>query len=272
MSDDRREVADEALERLHLRVKQHLDTRVLGGPGHESRHHVSGGVEIGGREIHPGHVAAQVILPLHEVHTVPSIGQFEGGGHAHHASPDDQHVGVHLHRAPLQGFVVGHSPDGRKRECPRLVRRHRGVVVHPTALLADVGHLDEVGVDPRRLQGFAEGRLVHPGAAGGHDHAIQTLRLDVLDDHLLPGVGAHVLVRLGYGHPRLLQRELGHGVAVDHLGDVGAAVADIDADLVFFHHDTPATWSEGHGTGAFASSVAGSASARTAEKYMASGR
>ena len=91
------------------------------------------------------------------------------------------------------------------------------------------------GLRPAVSAARAERRLVHARAAGGDHHALEAVVGDVLGDHLLAGVGAHVLVRARHhdaGHGR---RGLRDGVAVDHLGDVGAAVADEHADPWLCH-------------------------------------
>ncbi len=171
-------------------------------------------------------VAAEARLALDEVDELAGVGELEGGGGARDAAADDQRVGAHVDGEPLQRLVARDPQHGCAHQVLGLLRRCDSIVVHPAALLADVGHLDEVRVEARRLRGAAERRLVHAGAAGGDHDALELVVGDVLGDHLLPGVGAHVLVRARHhdaGHGR---RGFSDGVAVDHLGDVGAAVAD----------------------------------------------
>ena len=55
----------------------------------------------------------------------------------------------------------------------------------PGDVLADVGHLEEVGVEAGVRAGAAEGLLVQVRRAGRHDHAVELLLLDVLLDQLL---------------------------------------------------------------------------------------
>ena len=55
----------------------------------------------------------------------------------------------------------------------------------PGALLADVGELEEVGVQPARLQRALEQRLVRARRARGDDHAREPLFLDRLGDDFL---------------------------------------------------------------------------------------
>ena len=59
------------------------------------------------------------------------------------------------------------------------------LLVHPGAVLAQVGHLAQVGVEPGLGHGAAEGRLVHARRAGRHHHAGELVLLDGLLDHVL---------------------------------------------------------------------------------------
>ena len=55
------------------------------------------------------------------------------------------------------------------------------------------------GLSPAVSSASRNVRLVHARAAGGDDDAVEAVLLDVLDDHLLARVGAHVLVGAGDG-------------------------------------------------------------------------
>ena len=141
-----------------------------------------------------------MVLALHEDDRLVRFGQLEGRGQPGDAAADDEGGRVHVDEALLQRFVMRHAADGRPGQGGGLVGGGARVLVDPAALLADVGHLQEVGVEPGRGEGAAEGRLVHPRAAGGHHHAVEALLPDVLGDHLLARVGAHVLVGAGHRH------------------------------------------------------------------------
>ena len=78
------------------------------------------------------------------------VGQVESGLDAGHPAADDEDVLVDLHlvgpeRLELPGLGHGHLDD-----LPGLLGGHRHVGVDPGAVLADVGHLEEVGVEVRR--------------------------------------------------------------------------------------------------------------------------
>ena len=103
--------------------------------------------------------------------------------------------------------------------------------VDPRALLADVdlGVLVRVHAAPG---GDAPERVgVELRGAGGHDEAVEAELLDVLGDLLLAGLGAGEHGRPGDDHGLLAERLGGDPLDVDVVGDVAAAVADVDADF-----------------------------------------
>ncbi len=71
------------------------------------------------------------------------------------------------------------------------------------------------------------------GRAGCHDHAGQSLFLDILLDQFLAQAGAHELV-IARDHHAFVSQVFAGPLAdfadVDHAGDIGAAVADVYAD------------------------------------------
>ncbi len=111
--------------------------------------------------------------------------------------------------------------------------------VHPRAVLADVGHVEEVLVDAAFAQRVPEQRLVRSRGAGSHDHAVETLLTDGVrylrgrvggtDEQSLFRVNDIVQGQGVVDHP-------GH---VDHAADVGTAVAHEDADPGLLLGDIP---------------------------------
>ena len=74
--------------------------------------------------------------------------------------------------------------------------------VRPAAMLTDVGHLHEVGIQSRVGHTLAEGRLMHTGRTRSHHHPVQIILLDVALDLLLSRFGTGVLVLNGTYHIR----------------------------------------------------------------------
>ena len=111
-----------------------------------------------------------------------------------------------------------------------LFRARLLVLVDPGALLADVGDLDHIGVETCFFTGLAERLLVHSGGARTDDHAGQPVFVDLLLDHLLAGLGTHVLIIGGENNAGLLCERLRDCFHVDGRGNVAAAPAYEDAD------------------------------------------
>ena len=106
--------------------------------------------------------------------------------------------------------------------------------VDPGALVADVGHLEEIGIESSLGHGVAEKRLVGSRSAGGDHHPIQTVFGDLLLDPVLGVVGAGIKIVLRI-HDVGQGFRIFHDVRdIDHSGDVGPAVTDKDSDARLF--------------------------------------
>ena len=144
--------------------------------------------------------------------------------------------------AGLTGTSMGSSGwlNGRRWICALRMRLAFSVAsslssVTQRAVLAHVGHLEQERVEAGVGGRLAEGGLVHRRRAGRHDHAVHAELLDVFLDQVLAGVGAHVLVLARDHHVGLLGRPGGDLLDVDLAGDVAAAVAEVDGDLLVSH-------------------------------------
>src|SRR5664280_1286924 len=81
------------------------------------------------------------------------------------------------------------------------------------------------------LRHLAEGRRVQSGRARGDDHAVERVLADVVDDLLLGRIRAGEHRSPGHADSGLALDGVDHLRDVDVVGDVPAAVADVDADL-----------------------------------------
>ncbi|MBT9165995.1 MAG: hypothetical protein DDT25_00659 [Chloroflexi bacterium] len=115
----------------------------------------------------------------------------------------------------------------RPHKCLRLLRGP--ILMHPTAMLADVGHLEEIGIQPRLLADTAEGALMEHRRARGHHYPVQPLLLDILHDQRLSRIRAHKDIITGDRHPTKRSSILGYLSRIYRGGDVQPAVADINA-------------------------------------------
>ena len=110
------------------------------------------------------------------------------------------------------GVVDAHGDIVQGPEQPGLGHRHvhqvltlpggqlRLVLVDPGALVADVGHLEQILVETGGAQHFLEDGLVGGGAAGRHHHPVQVVFPDLLHHLGLGVLGAGEEVGLGVLH------------------------------------------------------------------------
>ena len=184
--------------------------------------------------------AAQLLLLLHQVDLEALVGETECGGHPGHAAAD------------YEGRLVDRQLELLERlETDRPRHRHADDVlglpgglllllrVHPGAMLPDVGHVEEVLVDPSLAEGVAEQRLVGPGRASSHHHPVEPLLADGLRD-LGGGIGgADKEPLLGMTDVIEAPRVLHNRRYVDDPADVRAAVTGKDTDPGLLVGDIP---------------------------------
>ncbi len=188
------EIADETFDRLDLGVAVELDAGMLPHFHHARRQDALRAVERGEGFRQPGHLAADRGLALHQHHFVTGIGDVERRLDAGHPGADDHGAPRHRNLDGSQGAVVAHLLHRHADDLGSLAGGGRAVVVHPGAVLANVGHLHQVGIQTGSLGGLAKGLQVHVRRAGSHHHAIQVLGGDLLPDDVLSRIGAQVFV------------------------------------------------------------------------------
>jgi len=113
-------------------------------------------------------------------------------------------------------------PDQRVGLFQRLSRL---VGVHPRALVADVHHLEEVGIEADAGAGLAKDRLVRPRRARSNHDAVQLVLLDEFRNLALAGRGARKELRLGDHHIGERRRIGSQLLDIQHPGHVDPAVA-----------------------------------------------
>ena len=141
-----------------------------------------------------------MIVFFNEIHLIACVGELQGGCHACDTAPDHQHSGIHIHIHTFKGFMLFDPFHGGPHQVNGFAGCFFFVFVHPTALLADIGHLEQILVEPGHPQGMPEGAFVHIGTAGRHHYPVQIIIADVLCDHLLSRGRTHVFIRFGHSH------------------------------------------------------------------------
>ena len=172
-------------------------------------------------------LAAQLSLFFDQVNGETLVSQAQRRGHARQAAAQNQRC---LRDRLLSGFQRLEAPraaHGHVHEIDGLFRGGDGIVaMDPRALIADVGHREQVGIESRVAQGFLEENLVRARRTRSHHQAVQLVLADHVLDVLLVGIRAGVQARLGVRHARHLARTFRHLIHVHHGRDVVAAVAD----------------------------------------------
>jgi len=133
-------------------------------------------------------------LALHHDHLVAGVGDVQRRLDAGDPAAQHERGLGDRHLDGVEGLVLFHLLDHLADQVGGL--RGRGIVllVDPRAMLADIRHLAQVGVQPRLRAGPPERGLVHVRRAGAHDDAVELVLLYGVLDHGLPRVGAHVFV------------------------------------------------------------------------------
>jgi hypothetical protein len=73
---------------------------------------------------------------------------------------------------------------------------------------------------------------MHSGRAGSNHHPIDTQFSNILLDEILSRVGTKIAVIPGYRHARKRSKELSQSRTINCGGNIGAAVTDVDPDLL----------------------------------------
>ena len=181
-------VSNVARNGFHLAAGQQLDVGVASHGRHFGGENSSRTVERWKGLVQLGHVPADAGLALHQVNLLAGVGQAQGRLNPGDAAAKHQGRLLHLNVANIERAVVTGTPHRGADHAARFGGGLLGVVHHPRAVLADVGHLEEEGIQVAFGAGLPEGRLVHQRGAGSHHHPVQALFVNILLDQGLAGV------------------------------------------------------------------------------------
>ena len=128
-------------------------------------------------------VAAQGLRKLYQGHVIAGVGNDEGRGHPAHSAAEHQRPLERLDGSPPDGRHARHPQDGHTNQFLRLAGCTSGLpVMDPGAVLADVGHLQQVGVQPGLAHRLLEQGFVGPVTAGRHHHTVEVMFSDLAVD------------------------------------------------------------------------------------------
>ena len=178
--------------------------------------------------------AAELRLPLDEERREADVGEADGRAQAGDAAADHERAGVVSTTIGSSGSVSRVPRDAGADEPDRLARRALVVVgVRPRALLADVHLRVLVRVQARRA--WRRSRNVNVCSFGEQE---ATTRPSSCCSSMSSTISCWVaseqvnIARRATTHAGLVLDRVDHRVDVDVVGDVAAAVADVDADAV----------------------------------------
>ena len=157
--------------------------------------------------------------------------QVGGGLNPGDASADDESRRLHRHLPLLERLEMPCPGNAHADErAGFLLGRLRLSRVHPRALIADVDHFQQIGIQADGGTSLPEDGLVGSRGAGGNDDTVQLLLADELDQPILAAAGAGEQIRFGDDHVGQGRRVLRQLLHLEKAGDVDAAVANEDAD------------------------------------------
>ena len=171
--------------------------------------------------------STQLIFPFHQIGLEPGLGQSQSGGHPGQPTADDQATRSDGLEEPGQRRKAARSGHRHPHQIHSLFRGSvRFVHVHPGALIANIGHLEQVAVQPGLLKGLLEQRFVRARRTGRDNDPVQAMRLDLLSDPVLGILRARVHVRFRIHHVGQGHRIVCHVGRSHHAADVEPTGAD----------------------------------------------
>ena len=109
-------------------------------------------------------------------HVEVLLRKVERSRHARQAAADDQRGLVDAHAFLIQRLRKLYFCDCGAHQVARFVRGlFRLLLVHPRAMLPDIGEFEHVRVDAGLFQGLLEERFVRPWRAGGHHQPVELM-------------------------------------------------------------------------------------------------
>ncbi len=137
-------------------------------------------------------------------------------------------MGRQAHR--LQRFHLARLGNPGRHQADGFLSGFFGfIVMHPTGLLAQADVIIQVGVQPGAFQCAAERLFMQENGAGADDHAVDAFLLNIVNDLLLSGIGAHEHVRARNNDTGPFLQHARYHLTFHHIANVAAALTNIHA-------------------------------------------
>ena len=229
--DGGREVPDEPGEALDDRTGVDRDVFGFVDPPDEGLDHILRPDIRGEQGVKLPQGSPQPILFFQDPGGDAHVRQSQGCPHPGHPPADDEHPCDDPHLFLGEGFKEAGFGNGHAHQIPGLLRGPGPIVgMHPGTVLADVGELEQVLVQPCLHQRILkEGTMGHRGTRG-HDDPVEVVLLHLLPEILLGvlGTGEHHIS--GIAHIGKTAGIVRHLPGTEITLDVLATVADKDPD------------------------------------------
>ncbi|MBT9171348.1 MAG: hypothetical protein DDT18_01722 [Actinobacteria bacterium] len=165
------------------------------------------------------------------------LGGVQSSLDAGYPAPNNQDVLVHLEEGREKLLVPAYLEDSFPDQINSLPCSCLLVGMDPGALLPNIGHLHQIGIEPSLPGSPAEGLFMHFGRAGRYYHPVQTVLLDSRFDQILSALGAQVGVISGIDHMGKALCCLHHPGTVYRARNIATTVTDKDT---YSHKKLPA--------------------------------
>jgi hypothetical protein len=103
----------------------------------------------------------------------------------------------------------------------------------PTYLLPDVGVFIDVRAKTRPRDGISKGHFMEVRRARSHHNPVDGAAFQILNNKILPRVGAHKHILPSNHHSRNLTCLLAYPLHIHMIGNVSAATANVNSYLPF---------------------------------------
>ena len=170
---------------------------------------------------------AEFALFLHQIDIETLTREGERRVHTRYPTADHQGRLGDIEKLGLERLGQTHPGDRPTHEVDRFLRRLFGLLaVHPGAVIADVGHLEEIAVQSDLADVLLEELLVRAGRARRHHHPVERVLLNAFLDLGQRVLRAGVEQVFRVGHAGEILRCFRHRGYVHGAGDVRPARAD----------------------------------------------
>jgi len=208
-------IANHPAHRRHFTLQQRLGPWLGLKFRHQRAHQLGSLFAARANAVDPTQQAAKLCLPFHQDHFHPHVRQRPGGRQPGHPAANDYRP---AHQGRLDVLRRFEEPGLGHRHPDQVFGLHHGQVpilrVNPGTLIPDVGHLEQILIQPRLGARALEERHMGARRTGRHHDAGEPMFLDGIHDLGNARFGTGIEVVLGKNHVGQPGRILGQARAI----------------------------------------------------------